>query len=43
MLNKDNYTGWPKKHGTVDFLGICSDQQISFITLLDRASFPHYK
>ena len=40
------YTGWPpppkKKNGTVDFLGLCSDQQLSFFTLLDRASFPHY-
>ena len=34
--------GGPKKHGTVDFLGLCSDQQLSFFTLLDRASFPHY-
>ena len=30
----------PKK--TVDFSGLCSDQQLSFFTLLDRASFPHY-
>ena len=37
------YTGWPpKKHGTVDLLGLCSDQQLSFFTLLDRTSFPHY-
>ena len=42
------YTGWPpqknkkKKHGTVDFLGLCSAQQLSFFTLLDRPSFPHY-
>ena len=34
--------GGKKKHGTVDFLGLCSDQQLSFYTLLDRASFPHY-
>ena len=27
---------------TVNFLGFCSDQQLSFFTLLDRASFPHY-
>ena len=33
--------GGPKK-GTVDFLGLCSDQQLSFLTLLDRASFRHY-
>ena len=31
-----------QKIGTVDFSGICSDQQLSFFTLLDRASFPHY-
>ena len=39
------YTGWPLKNGTVDtvdFSGLCSDQQLSFFTLLDRASFPHY-
>ena len=24
------YTGWPKKNGTVDFSGLCSDQQLSF-------------
>ena len=39
------YTGWPNKNGTVDtvdFAGPCSDQQLSFFTLLDRASFPHY-
>ena len=24
------------------FLGLCSDQQLSFFNLLDRASFPHY-
>ena len=23
-------------------LGLCSDQQLSFFTLLDRPSFPHY-
>ena len=33
----------PQKNGTVDFSGLCSDQQLSFFfTLLDRASFPHY-
>ena len=40
-----SYTGWPTKNGTVntvDFSGLCSDQQLSFFTLLDRASFPHY-
>ena len=36
------YTGWPPKNGTVDFLGLCSDQQLSFFTSLDRTSFPHY-
>ena len=34
--------GGPKKNGTVNFLELCSDQQLSFFTLLDRASFPHY-
>ena len=24
------YTGWPQKNGTVDFLGLCSDQVILF-------------
>ena len=33
---------WPQKNGTVDFLGLCSDQQLSFFTLLDRTYFPHY-
>ena len=40
------YTGWPNKNGTVDtvdFPGLCSDQQLSVFTLLDRASFPRYK
>ena len=36
------YTGWPKNKGTVDFSGLCSDQQLSFFTLLDRTSFPRY-
>ena len=36
------YTGWPKKNGTVDVLGLCSDQQSYCFTLLERASFPHY-
>ena len=34
-----------KKNGTVDtvdFSGLCSNQQLSFFTLLDRASFSHY-
>ena len=37
--------GGPPKNGTVDtvdFSGLCSDQQLSFFILLDRASFPHY-
>ena len=37
--------GGPPKNGTVDtvdFSGLCSDQQLSFFTLLNRASFPHY-
>ena len=34
--------GGPAKKGTVDILGLCSDQQLSFFTLLDRTSFPHY-
>ena len=25
------YTGWPPKNGTVDFLGLCSDQQLSTV------------
>ena len=36
------YIGWPKNNGTVDFLPLCSDQQLSFFTLLDGTSFPHY-
>ena len=36
------HTGWPPQNGTVDFLGLCSNQQLFFFTLLDRASFPHY-
>ena len=32
----------PKIPETVDFSGLCSDQHLSFFTLLDRASFPHY-
>ena len=35
-------TGWPKKNGTVDFLGLFYDQKLSFFTLLDRTSFLHY-
>ena len=38
------YTGWPpKKRNSLysRFLRTCSDQQLSFFTLLDRASFPH--
>ena len=36
------YTGWPGTVDTVDFSGLCSDQQLSSFTLLDRASSPHY-
>ena len=36
------YTGWPKKTEHSIFLGLCSDQQLSYYPLLDRASFPHY-
>ena len=37
------YTGWPpKKRNSLFFLGLCSDQQLSFSAFLDRASFPHY-
>ena len=40
-----NYTGWPPKKRNSRYSrvsGLCSDQQFSFFTLLDRASFPHY-
>ena len=36
------YTGWQKTHGTVNFSVLCSHQQLSFFTVLDKASFPHY-
>ena len=45
MSHTHVYTGWPTKNGTVDtvdFSGLCSDQQLSFFNLLGRASFPHY-
>ena len=32
----------PQKRNSRFFLGLCSDQQLSFFTCLDRASFPHY-
>ena len=32
----------PKKTKQSIFLELCSDQQLLFFTLLDRASFPHY-
>ena len=38
----DIIPGGPKKKGTVNLSGLCSDQQLSFFTLLDRASFPDY-
>ena len=41
-MYRSGYTGWPKINGTVNFSGLCSDQQLSFFTFLDRASFPHY-
>ena len=31
-----------QKTEQLDFWGLCSDQQLSFFTLLDRASFLHY-
>ena len=31
-----------KKKMEQSISGLCSDQQLSFFTLLDRASFPHY-
>ena len=34
--------GGQKKTEQSIFLGLCSDQQLSFFTLLDRTSFPHY-
>ena len=39
------YTVWTPKNGTVDtvdFSGLCSDQQLYFFTLLDRTSFSYY-
>ena len=45
VLTRHNIPGGPPKNGTVDtvdFPGLCSNQQLSFFTLLDRASFPHY-
>ena len=49
-ITRNSTTIWlyrvvPPKNGTVDtvdFSGLCSDQQLFFFTLLDRASFPHY-
>ena len=39
----DLYWVRPKKMEGVRFIvGLCSNQQLSFFTLLDRASFPHY-
>ena len=44
----DINTGWPGTPGGPKrteqslFLELCSDQQLSFFTLLDRVSFPHY-
>ena len=39
---KHNLYRVAQKNGTVDLLGLCSDQQLSFFTLLDRTSCPHY-
>ena len=33
--------GGPPKNGTVNILGLCSDEHF-FFTLLDRPSFPNY-
>ena len=41
IMIRSSIPGGPK-NGTVNFLGLCSDQQLTFFTLLDRASFPHY-
>ena len=30
------------QNGTVNVLGLCSDQQLSSFILLDRPCFPHY-
>ena len=38
---KKKHTQNKQTNGTIDFSGLCSDQQLSFFTLLDRASFPH--
>ena len=35
-------TSPPKNNGTINFLGLCSNQQLSFFTLLDRTYFLHY-
>ena len=32
----------PKNNGTINFLGLCSNQQLSFFTLLDRTYLLHY-
>ena len=38
QLDECNIPGGPKKR-TVDFSGLCSDQQLSLFTLLDRKKF----
>ena len=38
----DIYRVAPPKMEQSIFLGLCSDQQLSFFTLLDKTSFPHY-
>ena len=37
-----DYTGWPRNNGTVEFSGLCSNQQLRIFSVLDRASFPYY-
>ena len=40
--NKLTIPGGPKITEQSIFLGLCSDQQLSLFTLMDRTSFPHY-
>ena len=41
-LNCGIYRVASPKNGTVNFLGLCSDQQLFSSLLLDRASISHY-
>ena len=41
-MNRLHIPGGPQKMEQSIFLGLCSDQQLYFFTLLDRTSFPHY-